>query len=223
MKLINCILRPGRVLSINEDGSITADVPGLFSSIDKDKLPPIYPFLNNNSGNYSKPSVFDEVWILNNKDNPLQLYWFRKNTLEIPTDINIEDETVEIICNKEIGPNNWANIYFSNGTGWILGCNGSSIQIDSNGNIKFKTDTPHRSISISPTSISLGSDQSNHPLVYGDILKDLLLDICSMLEVTAMVGQSNPYTLPMAQMINQNISKIKTKISEITSPHVMID
>ena len=53
MDLSKAILRPGKVIEVLENGKIRADVPGLFSLEDKDKLPPILPFPLGHANTYS--------------------------------------------------------------------------------------------------------------------------------------------------------------------------
>ena len=130
MKLSKGTIRPGTVLEVLEDGCIKATAPGLFSvADDPSMMPPIMPwFIGHNSNAFSKPKQYDDVWILNFADNPRQLYWFRKDTLfdnnelVIPDSENkvVDEENVEIICNKDIG-GDWATIYFSDGSGWVIG------------------------------------------------------------------------------------------------------
>ena len=79
MKLSSGVLRPGIVIDVLEEGNITASAPGLFSKEDSDKLPPIYPFTGLHANQFSSVNTGDEVWILNFSDNPMQLYWFRKD------------------------------------------------------------------------------------------------------------------------------------------------
>ena len=40
-------------------------------------------FIGNNSNTFSKLKQYDDVWIMNFSDNPRQLYWFRKDNVEI--------------------------------------------------------------------------------------------------------------------------------------------
>ena len=83
MKLINGILRPGNILEVLDNGKIKASAPGLFSAEDPlELLPPIMPFyelMGSHANSYSTPIVGEECWVLNMQDNPLQLYWFRKD------------------------------------------------------------------------------------------------------------------------------------------------
>lgn len=140
MKLINGILRPGTVVEVGEFGVVKVEAQGLFSKEeDPSKLPPVYPFVDiigNHSNTFSTPIVGDNVWVLNLTDNPLQLYWFRRDSIKTNNPIFQEagTENVEIICNRNAS-NGWASLFFSDGTGWIIRNDSSFIQIDKNGNI----------------------------------------------------------------------------------------
>ena len=74
-------IRPGRVLSVEDNkGTIKACCCGLFSEEDEiDKLPPIHQFPLGGANNFSSPSVDDEIWLLFFDDNPLELFYIRKD------------------------------------------------------------------------------------------------------------------------------------------------
>lgn len=227
MKLINGILRPGQILEVLENGKIKASSPGLFSSQDQNNLPPIIPFfeLNGSHANsFSTPQVGDEVWILNMSDNPLQLYWFRKDD-HITNNSKIFEEggseNVEIICNRESGMS-WATLYFSDGSGWVLRNDDSKLQIYPDGHIELGMNWPNRTINIDSKAIHLGNSEKEHPAAYGDEVADILIDLCGMMEMAGMLAKVNPYTTHLSAAFNKAKS-IKDKIASIMSPHVKID
>ena len=226
MKLINGILRPGIIREVLNDGMIKASAPGLFSAEDSlDLLPPIRPFnelISTHSNSYSTPEVGDECWVLNLTDNPLQLYWFRKdNHIENNKQIFEEggSENVEILCNRDNGMA-WATLYFSNGSGWVLRNDDSRLQIFPDGHIELGMNWPHRTIKIDSEAISLGDGK--HRACYGDDTSTILLEICGLLEALGKVASMNPYTSTLAPILNK-ASKIKEAIPGIISPHVKID
>ena len=166
MKLINGTIRPGTVLSVLENGNIKASAPGLFSFTDEvDKLPPIMPwFMGSNSKSFSKVKEYDEVWIMNFSDNPLQLYWLRKDDIDCPN-IPMNDDNVEILCNRNVN-GEWCSIYFSDGSGWVISKGGSSIKIKADGSIVLSNGI-NRCIDINGSNISIGSEgKSAHPAAY---------------------------------------------------------
>lgn len=223
MKLANGTLRPGTVMEVLENGYIKAIAPGLFNMEDPvENLPPIMPFFANFSNAYSKPTQYDEVWILNFTDNPLQLYWIRKDNYKENNAELMTEENVEIICNRETGLG-WATIYFSDGSGWIIRKDGSQIQIRENGSILLKTDTPHRIIDINPSGISLGDEGSSpHPAAYGDKTQEALEEILGLFQALSIKAMVSPYTVALGTAITAKLPKLQTAVSNITSPHVTL-
>lgn len=222
MKLSNGTLRPGKVIEILEDGKIRAYAPGLFAEADKDLLPPIYPFLSWHANTYTSVKLLDEVWILNMSDNPEQLYWFRKdNPIENNKELLNGETNVEILCNRESGMG-WASLYFADGTGWILKNDESILNIDKEGNIRLARPEEHRSILIDEDGISIGGS-TDHPAVYGDILKDILERINIALQLIQTTASANVFTTPIGTAIGNIPVELSQLIPKITSPHVTID
>ena len=228
MKLLNGVIRPGTVLEVMDDGCIKAAAPGLFSiEDDVEKLPKIIPFfIGGNANSYSKPLLNDEVWIMNFNDNPQQLYWFRKDypsETDNMTNIIKDQENVEILCNREVGAG-WCALYFSDGSGWVISKDESTIQIQKNGSIVLNTGKPNRCIDINGKNISIGSiGKSAHPAAYGDTVEEILLSLCLMLNQVAMGAMANPYTINIGTTILQKLPGIINDLSSISSDHVTID
>lgn len=236
MKLSRGTIRPGTVLEVLENGVIKASAPGLFSFVDDPaKLPPIMPWqIGGNCNSFSQPKQYDEVWIMNFADNPLQLYWFRKDNISLcdnlkepNDDINapapLTEQNVEILCNREVG-GEWATIYFSDGSGWVIGKGESIIQINPKGHIMLTTGFPNRCIDINGKNISIGSaDVSAHPAAYGDAVTDVLFELCKLLQQTSIAAMGNPYTTAIGTKLMQGLPSITSKIPNIMSTNVTID
>jgi hypothetical protein len=227
MKLINGVLRPGKVLEVLENGKIKASAPGLFSKQDQDNLPPIMPFfeiMNPHANSFSTPKVNDEVWVLNMTDNPLQLYWFRKDDhVTNNTDLFAESgtENVEIICNRATGMT-WATLYFSDGSGWVLKNDDSKLQIHPDGHIEIGMNWPSRTINIDSNAIHLGGSENEHPACYGDEVAKILIKICGILEATGMMAKVNPYTTHLSTVLS-GAKNVADDIPGIMSGHIKID
>lgn len=222
MKLANAILRPGKVIEVLDGGKIRAYVPGLFPEEYKDKLPPIWPFFTNSSNAYSEPKVYEDVWVLNFSDNPLDLHWFRKDN-HVENNQEIIGENVEVLCNREAGMG-WAQIFFTDGTGWIIRNEESTIQIRQDGSIMLQMDWPHRTIDINDKNISLGTEgESAHPAALGDKTQDSITAICGLFNVLSTVAKTNPYTMMMGTTIDALLPGIKNSIGPIASKHVTLD
>ena len=224
MKLSNATLRPGTIIKVLDDGSIKATAPGLFNCIDSpDMLPPIMPLFSGSG--YSRPSLYDEVWIMNFSDNPRQLYWFKKHkTLEDNTNVPMGSKNIEVLCNKNVN-GDWCTIYFSDGSGWVISKGESVINIKPDGEIVLDyNNMPNRCIEINSENISIGSKgESAHPAAYGDGVENAFLCLISLLNKVQLSALANPYTAAIGTAIASQISKFKDAILEISSEHVTID
>ena len=224
MKLAQGTIRPGQVLEVLENGIIKASAPGLFSfTDDPTKMPPIMPWqIGSNCNSFSQPKVNDNVWIMNFNDNPRQLYWFRKDRVSDNTNTPLTEENVEILCNREIG-GDWMTIYFSDGSGWVIGKGDSIINIASDGSIILDIDLPNRAIEISAGGVYLGErhDQGEfNPVAYGNKTQDALYSIVAALKVIAQVASVNPYTMAIGTAITPLLQGISDAIAEIPSNDV---
>ena len=225
MKLINATIRPGKILEVLDNkGTIKASAPGLFTSQDKDLLPPIshVPW-GSHSNSYTTPTKGKEVWIISFTDNKRQLYWmikdpFDENNLD-NKDIQ-KERNVEILCSKRSGLG-WATIYFSDDSGWIVKNDDSKIQINSSGEITLSMIDAHRTIDINSDGISIGSKgTSAHPATYADKVEDILSSISQQFDLIKKAAESNPYTSAIGSVIDTSWNK---KIPDIESTHVTID
>lgn len=224
MKLINATIRPGKVLEVLDNkGTIKASAPGLFTSQDKDKLPPImHAPWGSHPNSFTTPDKGKEVWIMNFSDNKRQLYWFRKDPFdENNLDTNIQGEkNVEVLCNRKSGLG-WATIYFSDNSGWIIKNDDSKIQINADGEICLSMSDAHRTIDINSNGISIGSKGSSaHPATYADKLEDILSTINQQFALIKQAANTNPYTTAIGSVIDTSWSN---KIPDIESIHVTID
>lgn len=236
MKLADGELRPGVILEVlSTDGVIKAKVPGLFSAVDQEVLPPIYPFCVGSSNSFSTPNVGDECWVLFFHNNPEQLYWFRKDHFSTNNGDrnkmgskkiggNIQDQTnVEVLSSRESGLG-WATIYFSDGSGWIIQNQDAIMQLDPDGNILLSTGAPHGDIEISDDGIAIGTKGgAAHPACYGDRVADLFDNIINTLRAIQLASNSNPYTIAIGNAITKELSKYENDAEYIKSDYVTLD
>lgn len=224
-------LRPGKVLEVLEGGNIKASAPGLFTDADgTEVLPPIYPFPFGHANTFSCPKTGEEVWVLSVSNNPLQLYWFRKdNFTENNTDFPIDDEgeNVEIVVNRNYGDEEeptWATLYFSNGSGWMMkkGEDGW-INIREDGSILLKTKHDKRIIDICEDSIALGTEgKAGDSAMLFSKWKDFADTLCDDLDKLAKALSNNPYTAPVGAVFSPLVPLLKPKIDPVESKHVSI-
>ena len=215
-------MRPGRVIEVLGSGNIKVTAPGLFSEEDKDLLPTVMPFFGLHANTYSEPKLDDEVWVLNFDDNPLQLFWFRKDDR---TEHNLEiegEENVEVLCNREAGTG-YATIYFSDGTGWMFRNGSSFINILADGTIILNANG-NTVLHITDSGISLGSkNQSAHPGCFGDETQKALQMISSCLKAIRQAAQPNAYTAPIGAAIGSTPENLDQQAEAIKSNKITLD
>lgn len=216
-------MRPGRVIEVLGSGNVKVSAPGLFSEEDKENLPTVMPFFGLHANSYSEPKIQDEVWVLNVEDNPLQLFWFRKDDrTEHNTDLEGE-ENVEILVNREAGTG-YATIYFSDGTGWMFRNGDSFINIMKDGSILLDPGMDKRQVHLCGNSISLGSEGgSSHKAGYGDEIRKALDMIQSCLQAVQQAAAGNPYTMPISLAIGSVPTNLQTQITKTVSPNVTLE
>lgn len=216
-------MRPGRVIEVLGSGNVKVEAPGLFSEEDKENLPTVMPFFGLHNNSYSEPKEDDEVWVLNVEDNPLQLFWFRKDDRTGHNDELESEENVEIICNREAGTG-YATIYFSDGTGWMFRNGDSFINIKADGSILLDPNMDNRKIHLCSNSISLGSEGgSKHKAGYGDETRKALEMIQSCLDSIRQAASKNPYTMLIAKAIGSVPEKLNSQIPKTISSNVTLD
>ena len=225
MKLVNATIRPATVIEVvDKIGTIKVSSPGMFCEDDKDNLPPVYPFFTGNRCSFSMVDVDDEVWLLSFSDNPLQLYYFRKDLLkEEFEDITTDDtKDLEVLASRDSGTGK-ARIYFQEKDGWIIQNQDSIIQILEE-QILLKTPNSHRTIDISSNGISLGTEGgSAEPAVLGNKLVQTLNILDNVLKSLASASSSSPYTIHLGGVLNAIQPMFSDSIPKITSAHVTLD
>ena len=158
---------------------------------------------------------------MNFDDNPLQLFWFRKDDR---TEHNSEiegEENVEVLCNREAGTG-YATIYFSDGTGWMLRNGSSFINIRADGSIII--DAGNTKLHVKGEGISLGSEnKSAHPGCFGDEIKKALQMISSCLRAMRDAAQPNAYTAPIGTAIGSTPENLDQQAEAIISNKITLD
>lgn len=224
MELKNCIIRPAKVVKVQDNNILKVVAPGLFSKTDNpDLLPPVYPFIEMSKNSFSEVQEGDEVWLLNVEGNKTELFWLRKPDYEFGMEGRIAGGGLEILARREAG-SSWAEIYFSDGTGWIIRNDMSYISINKDGHITLSVLGRHKTIEINDEGISLGSKgQSAEPAVLGDKLTDVLDYIVVVAEMIRDASLANPYTVPLGTALKATIPVLKSKAEKICSSYVTLD
>lgn len=215
-------MRPGRVIEVLGSGNVKVTAPGLFSEEDKNLLPTVMPFFGLHANSYSEPKLDDEVWVLNFDDNPLQLFWFRKDDRTEHNSEIEDEENVEVLCNREAGIG-YATIYFSDGTGWMFRNGNSFINIRADGSIIL--DAGNTKLHVTSSGISLGSEnKSAHPGCFGDVVQNALQIISACFKAIQSAAANNSITNPtVALPIASTIQNLDSLVEAVKSDKITLD
>ena len=227
MELSQGHIRPGRVLKVeDEKGLIKASCCGLFSDQDDpENLPPVYQFPLGGANNFSLPKVDDEIWLMFFDDNPMELFYIRKDNFpeNLQDILSKKYKEVEVLASREM-PAGMVQLYFTDGDGWIIRNVDSVIQMRKDGSIFLDTGSAHRRIDICDNSISLGSEGgSEHTAAYGDKVVNSLNLLNNILNTVSSAAKTTPYTAPISLAIEALRPNFEQSIEEIESQHVTLD
>lgn len=227
MILSKAHIRPGRVLSIEDtNGTIKAYCCGLFSDQDTvDKLPPVYQFPLAGTNSYYSVAIDDEVWVLFFDDNPLELFYIRKDNFPENLKNILENnyETVEVLASREM-TSGVVQLYFTDGDGWIIRNLDAVINMRKDGTIVLDTGSSHRAIDICDNSISLGTiGGSEHPAALGDNVVKSLNILSNLLNAVSQNAKTNPYTVNISLAIDALLQSFTDSLDNIESKHITLD
>ena len=229
MVLAAAQIRPGRVLKVeDEKGTIKAMCCGLFSEEDDpENLPPVYPFPLGCANTFSSPKEDDEIWVMFFSDNPMELFYIRKDNFpeNLQDTLSQDYEDCEVLASRELA-SGMVQIYFTNGDGWIIRNVDSVIQMRKDGSILLDTGSDNRKIDICNNSISLGSEGgSEHTAGYGDEITTQFRNIGIILKGIADAAKATPFTAGIKMAIDSLMQSTNydEQCDKIESPHVTLD
>jgi hypothetical protein len=220
-------IRPGSVLQVvDNQGVIKASCCGLFSDVDEpEKLPPIYQFSFGGANNFYTPHEGEEIWVLFFDDNPLELFYIRKENVSenLNEILKTKHEECEVLMSKELTAG-FVQFYFTDGEGWILRNFDSVIQMRADGSILLDAGSEHRKIDINEDSISIGSiGNSAHTAAYGDEVVTAFNKVVSILNTMVTTCTKLPEVAILGANIKSGIPALEEQIEKIESQHVTID
>lgn len=220
-------IRPGRVLQVvDNQGIIKASCCGLFSDQDDpEKLPPIYQFSFGGANNFYIPHEDEEVWVLFFDDNPLELFYIRKENVSenLNEILKTKHEECEVLMSKELTAG-FIQLYFTDGDGWIIRNFDSVIQMRADGSILLDAGSAHRKIDINEDSISIGSiGNSAHTAAYGDEIVTAFNKVVSILNTMVTTCTKLPEIAILGTNIKAGIPALEAQIEKIESQHVTLD
>ena len=215
MKLIDCELRPGKVLKVvNSQGAIKATAIGLFSDEDDpDLLPPIIPFILTSPTAFAAPHEGDKIWVWYCKNNPQELFYtFRADIGES----NINSSTlgndykdIEIGMKRSSEKGN-VDVQYNDDDGYSITNSDSKFCIDNKEHDIHLDHAEGPAVSISKDSISLGKDgKSQYSAVCGEELLKCIGDIKSIFEAIKQAAMGSPYTIAIGTAMTPALSKLQ--------------
>lgn len=227
MELNKGHIRPGRVLQVVDNkGVIKASCCGLFSDQDDpEKLPPVYQFSLGGANNFYTPHIDEEIWLMFFDDNPLELFYIRKENTSENLNSVLENnyEECEVLVSKEL-TKGFIQLYFTDGEGWIIRNFDSVIQMRADGSILLDTGSSHRAIDINEDNISIGSiEKSAHTAAYGDEVVNTFNKVVSILNTMITTCAQLPEIAILGTNIKSGIPQLEAAIDKIESQHVTID
>lgn len=228
MHLSSGHIHPGRVLAVadSKQGTIKATVCGLFSDADSpDKLPPIYPWQPACANSFSSVRPGDDIWVIFFSDNPMELFWLRNDNIpeSLSSVLSEEYKHCDVLMSRDL-PGGLVQLYFTDGTGWVLRNGTSAIMLKPDGSVLIDGGMANRKIELNQRNISIGSEgRSAHPVAYGDKTEEALNAVVRVLKACAEAGKSNPYTIVIAQAIESVLPALENAIPEVSSLDVTVD
>lgn len=228
MNLSDYEFYPGSIIDVDDPkqiGRVKANVPTVFDpSMNSDGLPWIYPFTMPGYQRFSKMMEGSKIWVLRNRNN-YQEFWYvpmyelTDDSKELMKDDNYED--AEILMSRKMG-NVSVYIYY-NSTDGIMIKYGDDNYITINTDSEVILQAGKGQVKISGNHVYLGDGEKGEPAVMGDKLYTALSNLANNLSMAASAGMSIPYTMPMAQCVQQAASGLTGDIAGIKANNTSVD
>lgn len=238
MNLSNAELLPGVVISSDDPkniGRVKAIVPTIFEEEDEDKCLWIWPLTMGNGQSFIKPMEGDKIWVLNNKDNYYEFWYFPMFELKPTSRELITTKGTQIFMNKPIADGT-ANFRYDDVNGFTFEVGKTKLNISptkgvnfTNGSAGFSSEHPdyNESPDFTDTKATIGIDKSGNLelgkkndltfAVRGDKLLEKLTDIADIFE-GLLINFDEFKGLP-PELIKK-ITLLKSNLSEIKSHNV---
>lgn len=215
MRLSNVELIQSTVIDVDDpakQGRIKCVIPGVFeNSKDKELYPWIPPFGMTRYQSFSKELCGAKVWVIQNKDNYNEFYFFplfdkinkTKEFLDAKYDSNPEIVYMRDNCGLV------SSLTYDEDDGSMNTVNDSFINIRPDGEIHIHT--KNADVHLKNGNVFIGSDEnSNHePAVLGDKLCNILGDLCSAMTSLQSKASPNPYTSHLSDGFQQAVTALQ--------------
>lgn len=226
MYLSQCELLYGKVLKVVDVyGTVKCTIAGIFDDdADVEKLPPVYPLIRSSSHGFCKPTVGDELWVLINRANKQELYYMFRGDIKRFNGEYLETDYPDVdIISKHGDDETGTNLMMNSQDGWVMQNGKSKVQVDNDGVARLTADDEKRQINVGADNISLVSGGDAQPAVLGNELTTCLNNLVELLQKTATIAKTNPYTTNVGVAIESMLPKLNNSIGKIMSQNVVLD
>lgn len=224
MTLGDIEILPGVVID-NADplnyGRVKACAPGLFdtSTMDKEDLFWISPFLMTGYQGFSKLEINSKIWILHNTKNYFE-YWYIPMFELNANSPQVSQSDADILISRSINGDK-VQLYYSREDGFRLINGDNSIILDTNGNFSVKSNGT--SITSNSDNIKLIKDgEEEYSAVKCENLMSLLNTLSTDLSNIGSICSMNPYTANLSTYFMDAANNIANSIDDIKSEVVKI-
>lgn len=218
MKFSDFELYQGVVVDANDPKHlcrVKAVAPGLFdnSTMNVNEMFWIYPFTGQGYQKVSKPSEGQKIWIINNTKNEYGYWWIPYPELNMNTTATIQNDDYDVLVSRS-GAGVGSQMYYNRDDGFVTRINTSaSTQISPSGNILQNSNGMQ--MSMKDGQVFFGTETgSNHPVVLGDKLVDVLNSLKQNLSNLALKASSSWTTVHLAEDLNKAVADL----NKLTNP-----
>lgn len=228
MNLSDFDLTEGVIVDANDPkhlGRIKGVAPGKFdnSTMNIDNMFWIYPFSVPGYQRVSKPQQGQKIWILHNKKNEYGYWYIPMPDLNINTTATVQGDDYDVLVSRT-GSGVGSQMYYNGNEGFVTrtGTSASTTMAPSGDitNISNKGQ-----VSIKQGIVYAGAEEgSNHSMVLGDKLVELLKALQSDISNLALKASGSWTTAHLAQDLNKAASDLQEKMEPIlTSKAFVVD
>lgn len=252
MKLADIELLPGVIFDTADpkhQGRVKCVVPTIFdvSTMDKEGIPWIYPLTMAGYQQYSSPKKGTKVWVMHNKTNYQEFWYFpmfeltgaTKNII-IGAEESAEGESgeqkaneedysdTEVLVSRQIGTNNNVTIYTSPSKGIMLQYgNASSININKDGEVILTCDDARvevRDGKVFTGKSEIFEDSSlTQRTILGDNLNKLFMNISTGLSALISTAAQSPYTMTLCEPMTKILENLDNDTKTILAENTMVN
>lgn len=216
---------PGVVISADDPekiGRIKCIVPTLFEDDNPDNCLWIYPLCMSGNQSFSKLNNGDKVWVLNNKENYYEYWYFPMFELREKTkEINNYNNSDVFLSRENNGKQSL--VYYNDDEGYNIQIGKTNLNVTSSNEIHCKAEEAEVSIKDNNVYLGTGDSSTMTTPVREDKLVKLLTDLTQGLNNLALAANGSWTTVNLVTGIKECISAIDNNIDDLKANTVHIN